>query len=47
MAHIDIASKITEMLANELAKEIDREILRGLGIKSRAQKIKELLNDSK
>lgn len=46
-SHIDAESKILEILSNELAREIDKSILAGLGIsiKSRKEKIEYLLNE--
>ena len=32
---IDIEAELTSMLSEELAKQIDKEILRGLGLKER------------
>ena len=47
MTKIDATFELQKILSEELAKEIDREILKGLGIevKDRGQKIKELLDD--
>ena len=47
---IDVVDQITSMLSDELAKSIDRDILRGLGIepdrnKRRKNSINKIFND--
>jgi hypothetical protein len=45
--HKDAESELLKILSEELARNIDREILKSLGIDSRSTKIKRLLDKFK